>query len=201
MCHAKFEYNKNRVWGKIMKTILYITGNEAKVQAAQSVLEDYHIFVEQKKLTIDEIQHADIIEVAIDKAKKAYEIIQKPLVVNDSGWKIPSLNGFPGAYMKDVNRWFGPEDWIRLMEGKNDKSIVLEDVTIYYDGIILKTFIEQRRGYFVNHWAGQSLTGLDKVISFVETGETIAERNDKNLPSAAEQTTVWDAFGTWYKDN
>ena len=50
------------------------------------------------------------------------------IVVADTSWSIPSLNGFPGGYMKDVAEWFTPEDFIKqvitlkILCGMNSRS-------------------------------------------------------------------------------
>ena len=40
-------------------------------------------------------------EVAVDKAKKAFSILKKPLIIDDENLLIEELNGFPGPYLKD----------------------------------------------------------------------------------------------------
>ena len=85
------------------KTINYITENKNKLESAKSFFEKYNIEIKQKVLPICEIQSVDGIEIATSKAQQAWEIIKEPLFISDSFWTIPSLNGFPGAYMKYMN--------------------------------------------------------------------------------------------------
>ena len=77
-----------------------------KFNHAKESLAKFGVDLEQKDLDIDEIQSDSISKIAEDKAKKAFAILQEPLVVSDSGWEIPALNNFPGPYMKYVNHWF-----------------------------------------------------------------------------------------------
>ena len=85
-----------------MKQITFVTGNSRKFEEASSVLQQYGVTVEQLQLDIDEIQHHDPLEITKAKACAAYQKAGRPVVVNDTSWKIPALNGFPGGYMKDV---------------------------------------------------------------------------------------------------
>jgi inosine/xanthosine triphosphate pyrophosphatase family protein len=102
--------------------INYITENNHKFETVGSFFEKQGIEISQKVLPIYEIQSNDGIEIAISKAKQAWEIIKEPLFVNDAFWIIPSLKGFPGPYMKYINDWFEPDDFLKLMNGKNDRT-------------------------------------------------------------------------------
>lgn len=59
-----------------MKTIYLVTGNSGKVASLQRKLEKYDIKFE--------IQSDDLEEVSMNKAMQAFEILKKPLVVDDS---------------------------------------------------------------------------------------------------------------------
>lgn len=123
-----------------------VTGNNDKFKDAYYFLSQYGIEIEQKILDIPEIQSESIEKVAIDKAQKAFDCIKQPLFINDSGWKIPSLNGFPGPYMKYINNWFTADDFLALMRDKQDRTIVLEQVYVYRDAKETKVFIYEYNG-------------------------------------------------------
>jgi non-canonical purine NTP pyrophosphatase (RdgB/HAM1 family) len=102
--------------------IKYVTGNQIKINFAKKQLDKYNIEIEQVRLEIDEIQSEDKFAVTTDKAQKAFEILKSPLFVTDTFWEIPALNGFPGAYMKYVNKWFSSEDFLALMKNKENRT-------------------------------------------------------------------------------
>ena len=66
-------------------------------------------------------------------AVEAYNALQSPLVVTDDSWIIPGLNGFPGPYMKQVNDWFTPDDWLHLTSGLADRRVILRQIIVYQD--------------------------------------------------------------------
>ena len=113
--------------------IKYVTGNRLKIDYAHNKLKDFGIVLEQVVLDIQEIQSDDKFGVATDKAKKAFEIIQEPLFITDTFWEIPALNGFPGAFMKYVNKWFTPQDFLNLMNNKTDRRVLCYDQIVYID--------------------------------------------------------------------
>ncbi len=113
--------------------ITFITANRNKIQVAKDVLADFDIKVHPLTLDITEIQNYDPLEIAIQKAESAYKITKQPIVVHDSYWEIPALNGFPGGYMKDVTTWLTAENFIDLMQNQTDRRICRYDTVIYKD--------------------------------------------------------------------
>lgn len=117
-----------------MKTVLFITGNKRKVWQAEDILRRFDIEVEVADLDSDEIQSHDPLKIAEAKAQTAYAHFKRPLVVCDHSWSFHALRGFPGGYMKDMNKWFEAEDWLALMKGKKDRSVKLTETIVYIDG-------------------------------------------------------------------
>ncbi len=183
------------------KHIIFVTGNQHKLEEAKAVLEDYDIAVESLEIAIDEIQHHNPLKITEAKVRAAYEKAGKPVVVNDSSWEIPALGGFPGGYMKDIVNWLTAEDFLALMKSKNDKRIILHDVVAYYDGRELKIFTFEQSGVFVSEPHSKG-TSMNQVVSMEDSGGlTIAEefalRHDgaEINPSHFQH---WQKFGEWF---
>ena len=63
-----------------MNKLTFITGNAGKAK----YLSDYfHLQVDHVKLNLPEIQSLSLKEVVEDKAKRAYEIVKSPVIVED----------------------------------------------------------------------------------------------------------------------
>ncbi len=182
----------------MQKIVVYVTGNKSKVATAQHYLSKKGITVAQERVSIDEIQSENIEEVALDKAKKAYKILQKPLLVNDAGWIIPALNGFPGPFMKYINDWFTAEDFLNLMKDKEDDTVILRDIYVFYDGNDSKTFSYNHKGKFLKEIKGEGRAS-DMVISLSESGESVAEEMMKTKDTE-NYNPFWDDFSKWLND-
>lgn len=76
--------------------IYLVTDNKRKYLSAQKLLKPFDIKINQKPLDIIEPQAENIKYIAESKASQAFEILQKPVLVSDSGVSIPALKGFPG---------------------------------------------------------------------------------------------------------
>ena len=79
-----------------MHSVYFATTNKEKLLIAQTVCSQFDIEVFQANADIDEIQGEDPGPIVKDKARRAYELLLKPIVVSDDSWAIPALNGFPG---------------------------------------------------------------------------------------------------------
>jgi non-canonical purine NTP pyrophosphatase (RdgB/HAM1 family) len=158
--------------------INYITENNNKFSTVKSFFEKNDIEIKQKILPIYEVQSSDGIEIAISKAVQAWELIKEPLFVNDAFWIIPSLKGFPGPYMKYINEWFEPEDFLNLMKDKKDRTIILRDTIVYIDKTGQNVFTDDYYGEILDKkYEGKCKYPLDAVVSFSKSKKSIAEEN------------------------
>jgi XTP/dITP diphosphohydrolase len=168
--------------------LICATGNMQKFGIGQTILREYDIELVQKPLDIDEIQGEDPGPVLRDKALKAYAALQKPIVVSDDWWDIPALRGFPGAYMKSINHWFTPEDFIALMSGKTDRRIILHAQLAYTDGQEIRIFSNDLAGTIVGSPRGTYGPPVMHVAAMdYDEGRTISETYDQGLEHTVDR--------------
>ena len=185
---------------KGISVLILFTTNQRKIAEARTIIDENGIEFEARSADIDEIQHHDPTEIAKAKAKAAYEIIKRPLVINDSSWSIPALNGFPGGYMKEVNKWFSAQDWLNLLRDKKDRSAILHERTIYYDGELMRVFEVSTNGIFVDSPRGEWPEDMEKLVSLYE-GKTLAENHeDEKAGDSMKHSEHWREFAEWYHD-
>jgi len=181
-----------------MKKINYITGNKNKFGSVKVFLEKHGIETNQKDLPIYEVQSDDAIEIAKIKARQAWEITKEPCFVNDAFWIISSLKGFPGPYMKYMNEWFEPEDFLLLMDNKTDRTIILRDTIVYTDEEGQKVFTNDHHGEILEKkYEGSYKYPIDAVVSLSKNKKSIAEENDSNNFFTEG---VWVDFTEWLKN-
>lgn len=93
------------------KTIYFISSNEHKISEAQDVLKQRFSDVEVKKhdlKDITEIQSKDMKEIVLDKAMKAYKLLQRPLFVEHTGLMIEDFGDLPGGLTQVFWSSFSP---------------------------------------------------------------------------------------------
>jgi len=102
-------------------SLTLITGNENKFREIKNFLSNYNIELEKIDLDINEIQSENLEEIILDFIQKAYKMLKKPVIAEDSGLFIRSLKGFPGPYSSYVYKTLGNEGILKLMEGIYDR--------------------------------------------------------------------------------
>ena len=180
--------------------ISYVTGNPGKFENAQKFFAPYNIEVEQLALKIEEIQSDDSVEITIAKATSAFNTHKQPLFVNDASWAIPSLKGFPGPFMKYINQWFEPVDFVNLMTGKADRRIILRDCIVYIDETGHQVFTHEHQGLILDEMAQfEYKHPSDVVISLSKNHKSIAEEKKNGSFFIEDEDFVWKQFADWLR--
>ena len=182
-----------------MNKIYFSTGNERKIIEARAACDLFGIEVVPIELHFNEIQSHDPIAISEQKVEDAYTLAGKSaIVVADTSWSIPSLNGFPGGYMKDIAEWFNPEDFINLLSDKEDRTIIFRESIVYKDETEVKLFSKEYTGVVSNSPRGTSGNSFDKVAEF--NGKTFAENQDQDQTSHRPEDYVWYEFAKWFSE-
>lgn len=118
-----------------MREVIFVTGNNGKVQSMRRHINELgaDIGIIQKKMDIIEPQADNSTEVAQFKAKQAYDILHKPVLVDDSSFHITALGGFPGPYIKYMLTSIGIDGILSFMKGKTDRSAYFTSSLVYID--------------------------------------------------------------------
>ncbi len=177
------------------KTVIFVTKNKRKIGEARLACDKLGIKIVQERLDINEIQSHNPLEISKHKAEQAFAIIKKPLVVTDTFWNIPALNGFPGGYMKDISEWFSEEDFLNLMKDKKDRSIAFTETIAYKDSKRLKLFSKEYWGRIVEAPRGVG-TSIENIAEF--EGVTLGERRQQGGFSHRPEEYIWMDFARWF---
>jgi XTP/dITP diphosphohydrolase len=98
--------------------VLFASSNRNKFNEAKKILSQRGIKLGFLKSTLEEIQSDSIEDIAKKKVSEAYNQCKKPVIVEDDGLFIESLNGFPGPYSSFVFKTIGNNGILKLV-GKN----------------------------------------------------------------------------------
>jgi XTP/dITP diphosphohydrolase len=109
----------------------FVTTNEGKLREAREYLDDP---IEGLDFDYTEIQADSLEAVAADGARRAYERVGEPVIVEDSGLAVQALGGFPGPYSAYVEDTLGIERVWHLAEPEDDRSATFRSVVAYCDG-------------------------------------------------------------------
>ena len=149
-----------------MQQIFLVTGNPNKLREWQQIMPST---IDLQSIDIDliEIQSDNPEEIVADKARRAYEHVGKPVIVEDVDAGLEKLEGLPGPFIKYFNKKLGQDALYKLAGAAGEKAVVA-CTAAYYDGADLAMVRGEVNGTVVAP-RGESF-GFDVV--FVPDGET-----------------------------
>jgi XTP/dITP diphosphohydrolase len=150
--------------------------------------------VEYISLECPEYRDDDVGEIARKKAHYAYEELGIPLIVDDTAFALPALNGFPGPYAAYVYKTIGNEGILRLMEGKSDHTAWFETAIAFADGSGIRIFRGRLEGTVVPP-RGSGGFGYDPIFEY--EGRTLAEYPLHEKSGMSHRARALSAFRDW----
>ncbi len=169
---------------------IFITGNQHKADYLAAML---GVSLEHQKLELDEIQSVSLDEIVTHKVKQAFNIIQKPVLVEDVSLGFTALAGLPGPFIKFfVDAPDGLGLLCRMLDGFNDRSAVASCVFGYYDGKKLELFSGVLDGSIALNPRGENGFGWDKI--FEPSGYNARTRAELTEKEDQETYTIIKPF-------
>lgn len=126
-----FEWNFTPKPNNMQNTIYLVTKNESKLKVAQNALKVYGITVDQVAIDTLEIQSSSVEEVVKYSVQFAANKVGKPVIKGDVGFSVEALGGFPGPFIKFVNKWITPQQFINLYKNETNKKAYFTDALGY----------------------------------------------------------------------
>lgn len=172
-----------------MNKINFITSNKGKVKSLENSLKLNNIdaLVCAQNLDIMEPQFDTVHEVSKYKALKAFEILKEPVLVEDGGFSVFELNGFPGVYTKYVLKTLGADGILKLMNGIENRTAKFISVATFInkDGDIFQ--FEREGGEFeiskekVDIQSPFAWSELWKIIYLKEYNKNLCELSEQEV--------------------
>ncbi|MBW2650973.1 MAG: RdgB/HAM1 family non-canonical purine NTP pyrophosphatase [Deltaproteobacteria bacterium] len=173
--------------------ITIVTSNENKAREVAAFFGD-RVEVCHVALECPEFRDNNVGNIAREKARFAYEQLKIPVIVDDTGFFIESLNGFPGPYAAYVLDTIGMTGILRLMEGVDNRGAYFETAIAYADQNCIMIFTGRLEGKIVNP-RGTSGFGYDPI--FEVDKKTLAEIDLQEKALISHRGLALAAFGKW----
>ena len=142
------------------KQIYFVTSNTKKFISLQKMLVPVEVDLQRLEYDFDEGRDFDICKITEAKliqAKRAFP--GKRLVVDDRGFFIPALGGFPGPFIKLLLDSFSYKGLIKLMAGEIDRRAVFSFGLGYFDGESDTILTADEVGFITDEPRGDNLHG------------------------------------------
>lgn len=142
---------------------LFVTGNAHKAEQMEKLL---GINIDHQKLDLDEIQSRDPAEVIEHKVRQAYDIVKRPVFVDDFSFWFDDLDGLPGPFIKFFIEADGAlEKLCRIADTLASRRVTARAYFGFYDGDELKIMYGELKGEIVEHPRGTIGIATDFVFA------------------------------------
>lgn len=172
-----------------------VTGNPHKAEEMAAFLEGT-VEVEHVSLDCPEYRDDEVGPIAREKARFAYETLCRPLIVDDTGFFVSALRGFPGPYAAYVLRTLGNEGMLRLLEGAADRSAFFVTAVAYADADGIRLFEGRLDGEITTAPRGSEGFGYDPI--FAVGDRTLAELPLAEKNRFSHRARALSAFRDWF---
>jgi XTP/dITP diphosphohydrolase len=176
-----------------LSNLLFVSSNTHKFKEAKEILNSFGISIQFFKLNLVEIQSNSIREIAIKKAQDAFSKCKKPLIIEDDGLNIDSLDGFPGPYSSYVQKTIGNKGILNLLKKNRDAKFV--STITYCDKNNFESFEGKLTGTISKSEKGTGW-GFDPIFIPKNTTKTFGELINKNILS--HRYKALKKFSNWY---
>ena len=181
------------------RTVSFATGNSGKVEEATIILAPFGIRVKAFDGKGVEIQAETVEEVASYSAAEAASSFRRALMVEDAGFFVEALNGFPGVYASHAFGTIGIAGVLKLLEGSRSRRAVFRSAVAYCTpGGKPVIFRGEVKGRISEAQLGRGGFGFDPV--FVPEGfrKTMAQLTVEQKCAVSHRGEAMRAFGAWY---
>ncbi|MCP1715668.1 XTP/dITP diphosphohydrolase [Methanocalculus alkaliphilus] len=172
-----------------------MTGNRHKVDEVASFFSGI-AEIEHLDRELPEIRDEDVGTVARQKAEAAWDLIGRPLIVDDTGFFIAALNGFPGATAAYVMKTIGNPGILKLMEDQVDRSAYFETAIAYASEEGVRVFTGRIDGTVLGTPRGEGGFGYDPIFSY--DGRALAEMPMAEKSLVSHRGRALAAFRDWF---
>jgi XTP/dITP diphosphohydrolase len=153
--------------------------------------------VEHVQLECPEFRDVDVGEIARGKAQFAWELLARPLIVDDTAFSVKTLGGFPGPYAAYVLDTLGYPGILRLLEGVEEREASFETAIAYADGEGIRVFRGRIDGVITRSPRGREGFGYDPI--FEVEGRTLAELSLGEKSRISHRARALFAFAEWWR--
>ena len=170
---------------------VFVTGSDDKAREAREIL---GFPVERVALDLREIQAASPAEVAHEKAREAFRRLARPCVVEDSGLELAAWGGFPGPFVKWLEKQAGLPALCRALDGFEDRGAEAVCALAYASHGREFVAVGRTAGSIAKEPRGSGGFGWDAI--FIPGGETrtFAEMAAEEKNRVSHRRKAWDEF-------
>ncbi len=182
--------------------LLFATGNKHKAQEIGAILSEYGIELEQSKMELQEISSKDARDIALFKAKQAFDELRQPLIAEDTGFYFKAFRDFPGTMPKRVFEAIGYEGLLKLLEGKKRGAYAVCTICFMEDFQTYEFFEGRLEGRITERVIKPKADVMPYERIFIPKGyeKALVEMSRKEKNSISHRAVAARKLGEWIKE-
>lgn len=192
-----------------MEKLVFATGNENKGIEIVERFNREQLPVEIVKMDFVEPEVNDIEIVSKSKVMQAYQCLQRPCFVIDSGFNIhhyPNNVNYPGAFVRRSGIAENPDKLLDILKNVQDRSCEFLDCLTFYDGSEFYCFYGRDEGIITYEKRGTKNKTMRSSLWYVfqprDSLKTLAEMTDEERIRRKDgHISAKEQFVEWYKSN
>ncbi len=184
--------------------VFFATNNVHKFNEARQVLAKYDIATGMLRTKSLEIQSNSLEEIAKTSVIDAFEKCHLPIIVEDAGLFVETLNGFPGPYAAYVYKTVGNKGLLQIMKEAENRNARFESAIAYHSSNLDASICflgeavgeitrEERKGN------SESGFGFDPIFKPADSEKTFAEMTIAEKNKFSHRASALRKFAAWYK--
>ena len=181
----------------MLKEILFITGNQSKVAEMRAII-GWPVISEDRE--IPEVQALKVEEVALAKVATAFGLVQKPVVVDDTGLEIEALGGLTGALVTWFLKTIGPQGILKLLKEEKNRKAKVSTCIAYADKKVVSTFVGTLEGEIAPQERGENGFGYDGIFIPKGSQKTFAEMSESEKNALSMRKIALEKFKTFLEN-
>ena len=179
-----------------LSELYFASSNIHKFEESQRILSRLGVNISLFKTTLEEIQSDSLSKIAERKAIDAYTKVQKPVIIEDDGLFINSLNGFPGPYSSYVYDTIGNKGIIHLLENTELRDAKFVAIIAYCNDIDNVQLFESSIHGKISSLIEKGGWGYDPI--FIPDGELKTYANVSNKDELSHRSASLKKFSEWF---
>lgn len=184
-----------------MDELYFVTSNMHKFEEAKKILARHNIDLLISDINIPEKKFPTEKEVAVAKAYAAIKLLNKPLIVEDTGIYFESYNNFPGPNAHIVFDGIGYEGILKLLEGKDRAAFFRTTVTFIKPGMDTVSFTGECRGRISDKVSETIDFAYDSLFIPENESRTFSEMSKEEKDVFSHRRKAMEEFAKWFNES
>ena len=181
-----------------LSELFFASSNEHKFQEAERILANLGMQINLFKTILEEIQSNNLNDIAEKKAINAYDLIQKPVIIEDDGLFINALDGLPGPYSSYVYDTIGNKGIMNLLENSQVRDAKFVSIIAYCDSDCVVKLFESSIPGKISSIIEKGGWGYDPI--FIPDGESKTYANVSDKDKFSHRSAALTKFSNWFLD-